>query len=71
MGAQINELASLGQEPVATAAICLFTTIIHCNKETHLEVCVCSFRYSYTSGKVRHTCTEYFFSVRLPTQGII
>jgi hypothetical protein len=62
MGAQINELASLGQEPVATAAITLFTTIVHCNKHTrptHLEVYECSFRYSY--GIFRHTCTEYFF----------
>jgi hypothetical protein len=36
MSAQINKLASLGQEPVATAAIRLFTTIIHCNKQTHI-----------------------------------
>jgi hypothetical protein len=61
MSAQINELASLGQEPVATAAISLFTTIIHCEKQTNLEVYRCSFGYSYTSGKFRHTCTRHFF----------
>jgi hypothetical protein len=60
MSAQINELASLGQKPVATAAIRLFTTIIHCDKQTSLEVYECPFRYSYISGKFRSICTAFF-----------
>jgi hypothetical protein len=46
MSAQVNILASLAQEPVATAAITPFTTIIHCNKHTrqsHFMVFQCDY----------------------------